>query len=508
MIVKIQVQTQEAIQNLIRARNVLSGLNDEGQVNHPNQFNSDVISFADGEGMRRPYPEVIVSGVTALLETKITSLEKYFFLSRFKELDEKIKNMFIDEGISEDIANNICITTGTSHLFNAFFNSLKLDKDVVITAPGYYHSLANWCDLNNGILEIVQTEKENNYKLLKRELYKWIQSNKIIPKALVIFNPTYTGAFYTQEELMGIADFVEEFDINVIEDSLFMYTKFDDSKEIHHLSQHIKENVITVHGASKSYGLANMRIGWACGSSRIIDKMNFYVGATQVDAPHVSKVMALKALDGPESYINANKNELQRRTKLIEFLIDDINTIVEFEFKDFISGDLLDIPYIPESGHSLLISFNKLIGLRTEYGFTITDSIDISKYFLLKSKIALSPGLSMGFIDATMRMSYGCLGLNYSYESSIEIEKILILKDSLKRTNLIEEFPYLLNKINKQEKNLLLDYTNEQGKAFDLGRKIIEEGISQRLKPAIVELLRFNYQSLFSKEKKNESNSF
>lgn len=496
--VQEQVQSQQAIQRLNRARKVLSGLDDEGRLNHPHQFNNNVISFADGEGMRRPYPHVVASGVNALLETEVTSLEKYFFLTRFKELDEKIKNMFIKEGISDEIASNICISTGTSHLFNAFFNSLNLEKNIILTAPGYYHSLANWSELNNGVLETVQTLQTNKYKLTKEELYNWVQENKKTPTVLVLFNPTYTGVFYNEEELKGIADFVHEFDLKVIEDSLFMYTKFDDETEIHHLAscQNIKNNVITVHGGSKTYGLANMRIGWACGGSELIDKMNFYVGATQVDAPHVSKVMALKALDGPDSYINANKKELKKRVDLIENLIEDINTTLKLEFKEFLPSKLLEIPCIPEAGHSILISFNNLLGLRTEFGFTLTDSIDITKYFLLKSNVALSPGLSMGFDDGTMRISYGCVGLKHSYESSSEMENLLILKEAFKKNKLAQEFPYILNEINKKEDTLLKDYTKKQEEAFELGRRIIKEGISQRLKPAIVDLVKNNYHSL------------
>lgn len=499
------IEPQTAIKNLQRARNALAGVDIEGNEVHPHQFSEGVISFADGEGMRRPHPSTLVAGLHALLETEITSLEKYFFLDRFKPLDKKIEEMFIREGINKDTARNICISTGTSHLFNAFFHSLSLDKDIVLTAPGYYHSLANWCNLNNGILDIVKTSPQNNYKIKKSDLLNWVINNNKKPKALVLFNPTYTGALYSEEELEEISEFVEQYDLQVIEDSLFMYTKYDNNNNIHHLGNldNVKENVVTIQGASKAYSLANMRIGWACGSTEIIQKMNFYVGATQVDAPHIAKCMALQSLEAPKLYLQENVDELKLRANLIVSLIDEINIEVDREFGDLIKGNILDIVYNPEAGHSILISFNKLRGLETEFGYTIKDSIDITRYFLTKCKVALSPGLSMGFDDCTMRISFGCVGLSHTYESSTEIEKALILREALKINKINKEDFKSLETLEIQEEQLLSDYSEKQIKSFEKGREFIEEGISTRLKLAIMSLILFNFHTLAVSKEKN-----
>jgi aspartate aminotransferase len=494
MATTIEERPQLAISNLNRARKVLAGIDEKGEISHPDQFSEQVISFADGEGMRRPYPEVVVSGMEALLETDITSLEKYFFLDRYNPLDEKISSMFVKEGIQLDMSKNICISTGTSHLFNAFFNSLKLNRNIVLTAPGFYHSLANWCELNNGILEVVQTERFNQYKITKKDLLNWVKENNTVPTALVIFNPTYTGAIYTKEELAGIAEFVNKFNVSVVEDSLFMYTKYMKEEEIYHLASNlgVKTNLVTIHGASKSYGLANLRIGWACGTSEIINKMNFYVGATQVDAPHVAKVMALRALDAPTWYLEANNNELLGRVELIKRLINETNEAIKgVSPEDIGFNPILELIYQPAAGHSLLISFNNLMGLKTEYGTVLKDSIDITKYFLQKGNVALSPGLSMGFTDATMRISFGCVGLEQSYASSRDIEKVLFLKEALYKNGLSSEFKNLLDIINKEEDYLFIDYNNHQENAFLKGREIIIEGFG-RIKEALLSLIEFN----------------
>lgn len=180
----------------------------------------------------------------------------------------------------------------------------------------------------------------------------------------------------------------------------------------------MKDLAVTIHGVSKTYGLANLRIGWACGAKHFIDKMNFYVSATQVDVAHVIKVMALKALDSPVDYLNQNSAELRERVILIDKLVRRINE--KYNHTPF----KLEIVYQPESGHSILLDFKSLIGLDCEFDFQIKNSIDITNYFLRNAKVALSPGLSMGFDEpGIMRISFGCIGLSNMYESSLKAEK-------------------------------------------------------------------------------------
>lgn len=494
-------QTPEFMVRLDRTRKVLAGLDEAGNLSHPHQFAEGVISFADGEGIRRPHQSVVAAGVVALLETKITSLEKYFFLRRFKELDDKIAEMFIEEGIDEKIARNICISTGTSHLFNAYFYSVANPGDIFLTGPGYYHSLASWCYINKVNLAYVQTHRSNDYKLTPEDLDAWSgQGNgtNARPKGIILFNPTYTGAVYTEEELSKIADFVAEHDLLVMEDAIFMYTLFDENEKIHHLGsfEHVRDRAVTVHGGSKAYGLANIRIGWACGPKEIIDKMNFYIGATQVDAPHVSKVMALAALQAPEDYLLANRRELQKRAQMVIDLVEEANKRIEESLGFAPPSPILEVSQIPQAGHSILLSLNAIKGMITNEGDSINDSIDVSRYFLSKAKVCLSPGWSMGFTDCTVRISYGCIGLDNTYESSKTIELVLILKEIMERlgTNVLFEQLMEMMGLSEYELTNTFKYSHEFG--FEKGRELIREGILNRMVPAIVELVSKNYVSL------------
>src|SRR4051794_12921822 len=83
------------VSKLLRARAVLGGTDENGHRSHPSMFDRDVISFAHGEGVRRPHPKVVVAGVQALIDTDKSSLENYLFLQRLPKLDELVIERFI-----------------------------------------------------------------------------------------------------------------------------------------------------------------------------------------------------------------------------------------------------------------------------------------------------------------------------------------------------------------------------------------------------------------------------
>src|SRR5689334_5251866 len=104
----LKADQQEAIQRFQRARKAITGLSEEGDRISPGWFDSKVISLAHGEGIRRPHPSVIAAGIKALLDTEESSLDNYLYLRPFKAFEDKIAETFINKGIDERIARNIC----------------------------------------------------------------------------------------------------------------------------------------------------------------------------------------------------------------------------------------------------------------------------------------------------------------------------------------------------------------------------------------------------------------
>src|SRR5215467_13998779 len=89
----------ENYNKLSRARLVLSGRDADGNRVHPSMFDDGVISFAHGEGLRRPHPSVVSAGIKALIDTKKSSLENYLFMQRLGQFDDLIQQRFIKIGV-------------------------------------------------------------------------------------------------------------------------------------------------------------------------------------------------------------------------------------------------------------------------------------------------------------------------------------------------------------------------------------------------------------------------
>lgn len=421
--------TSSEYSRLSRARQVLSGQDERGNRIHPSMFDPDVISFAHGEGLRRPHRTVVSAGVMALIDTQCSSLENYLFMQRIPRLDELIAQRFQRVGIPESISRNIAIDCGTTRLFVAFLQLLSRPGDVFITAPGFYHPLAGWCHDWGVRLVCVSTRREFDYKLTPDDLELWWNSTVdkgTIPKpvGLMLFNPSMVGAIYSSYELRQLAEWVIKHDLLVLEDAIFSETEFDETIAPARIAAcpGMENRVFTITGGSKVHGLANIRIAWGCGPKSLIDHLNRFITSTGPTVPQLAKLMALAALEAPLAYIERHASECLTRVRQICVLIDEVNSSLRQRFNLPADWKAVRVELSPKAGHSILLSFDALSGLKTDSGFTINDSIDLTRYFLDTAKVAFSPGLSLGWDGCLLRCNFGCIGTEFTFSGSTTVE--------------------------------------------------------------------------------------
>lgn len=490
----------DMFERLARCRRVLGGMDETGKKAHSSMFDPDVISFAHGEGVRRPHHTVVAAGVKALLDTEESSLDNYLFLQRIPELDQLIVERFIEEGIDPVTASQICLDSGTTRLFMAYLHAVAEKGDIFLVAPTFYHSLAGWCQIAGVKLVCVPTQRKNEYKLTVQDLHHWYAENVENcggkrPKGIFLFNPTQTGAIYSQSEFKALAQFITQNDLIVLEDAIFMETEFEENAIRTHLAavEGMADKVVTLNGASKAHNLANIRVGWGCGPKAVIDKMNSYSTATSATMPQVSKLMALAALKAPRAYLRANAAECEKRARLIIDLVAHANRLIAREVPWYFGDSFIRIEHEPKAGHSILLSFNKLKGMRLNEGSVIEDSVDLARYFLDEAKVAFSPGASSGFDNCVLRLSFGCVGLKHTYAETKAVEAsgaLSVASQFLK--DKIESNQYLLSELGdlKNEADTFSTETFNEG--FIAGRQLLAQGIINRLVPAMIKLLIAN----------------
>lgn len=468
------------------ARAVLGGFDSSGRRVHPSMFDTDVVSLAHGDGTRRPHPSVITAGVDALLETERGSLDDYLFLQRHEEFDAAISADFECHGIAPETARNICVDSGTTRLFAAFLRVCSRPGDVFLVPRSYYHPLPSWCELHGIEPALVDTCVTASYKLTQSDVHDWFARNQdraSRTRGIFLFNPTQTGAMYTAEELKSLAVAVYEHDLVVLEDGVFGGTEFPAAPMARHLAAsapEIADQVVTLRGASKAFNLANIRIGWACGPARLIDRMNDHTVTTLATVPYIAKAMALAALRAPASYLLANATESALRAALITELVGECN-------RSLAEGTVLEIPHQPQAGHGLLVNAAGLLGRRLPDGTQVRSSIDITRYLLTAARVAVSPGYSLGFDGAELRLAFGSVGLKSTYPGTADRELAAALDGIAARCG--RSCPATVDVMIETTEALrsAADETNPE--IFQAGRDLIAQAFRERILPALSALL-------------------
>jgi aspartate aminotransferase len=228
--------------------------------------------------------------------------------------------------------------------------------------------------------------------------------------------------------------------------------------------------VVTVMGASKAFNLANLRIGWACGPAAVIDAMNAHRMTTFGNVPYLTQSMALAALQAPVAYLEVNRGESQARAALVTSLVTVVNEIV----RPRLARELLRVVHQPQAGHGILVAADGLADLLAGRRGSIT-SIEITRFLLAEAKIAVSPGLSLGFDGTPVRVVFGSVGLKQSYPHARS-----------------DEFAAVQDRIGALAAGrppARLGVGGGDDEMFRPGRRLIEQAFLERLLPAVERIL-------------------
>jgi aspartate aminotransferase len=400
-----------------RARRALAGEGENGRKEYPSMWDRDVISLAHGDGTRRPHPDVIAAGLQALLDHN-RSLDNYQFLRRYEDLELAIEETMRRDGVPDPNVSQICIDAGTTRVFCCWLAAATGPQDLILVPSTYYHQFAAWCDLFDRPLAVVQTRPEHHYKLTGDDLERWFHAATTDQKealaAIIVFNPSLSGALYTDQELAEVAEFVAANDLLAVEDRVLAHTEFARDQATRLAAFPLMEHrTITIGGVSKAHNLANARVGWACGSPDVIDRMREYSVATVAALPHVSLRMACAALRADRSYLRENAAECARRAALLSDLIADADQ--ELRVRHDLPHSVMSVAHPPAAGHSLLLDLAGMLGAERRPGLLLKDSIDITRWLLSDAGVAVSPGASSGLPPGLVRVCFGSVGLSRTY---------------------------------------------------------------------------------------------
>jgi len=278
-----------------------------------------------------------------------------------------------------DAAEQILITVGVSEAIDLAFRAVLNRGDKVLIPRPAYVSYGPTVTLAGGRPVYVSTTRQNHFKITARQVEQGARKNVRIMLLNYPANPT--GASYTKDELRSLAAVIRKYDMLVVTDEVYDELTYDFEHTSLAALKGMKDHVVYLNGASKTYAMTGFRIGWAAGPREIIAAMTKIHQYTMLCAPIMGQMAAAEALRNGFKSVTEMKREYLRRRR---YMVEALNAIG------------LDC-HTPQGAFYVFPSIQK----------TGQTGLDFARDLLKKQKVALVPGSAFGpDYDHHVRISY------------------------------------------------------------------------------------------------------
>jgi aspartate aminotransferase len=283
--------------------------------------------------------------------------------------------------------DQIIVSCGAKHSFyNLFAALLNTDDEVIIPAP-YWVSYPDMVKLCDGVPVIVNTDIDQQFKLIPSQLEAAMTSKTRIVVLNSPSNPT--GVAYTKTELNALGAVLLKYPhVLIASDDIYEHTYW--AKEpfcnIIMACPKLYENTVIINGASKAYAMTGWRIGYAAGPNKVIGSMKKIQSQSTSNPTSISQVAVEAGLNGDQSCIKTMTDAYKER-------------------HDFILNELRKIPGVqclPSDGTFYSFPCVKDIITQADH---ISNDIELADYLLNETGIAVVPGTAFG-APGYIRLSY------------------------------------------------------------------------------------------------------
>ncbi len=287
----------------------------------------------------------------------------------------------------------ILIASGGRPLIYTAFKTIvdKADK-VIYPVPSWNNN--HYVHLTGGKHCAIETKPENHFMPVAEEIAPHIKGATLICLCTPQ-NPT--GTTLNKIELEKICDLVLEENKQREPDSKKLFLLFDQMywmltyDDIQHynpvtLRPDMKEFTIFIDGISKVFASTGVRVGWAFGPQKVIDKMKALLTHLGAWAPKPEQKATARFLlqnDSVNAFLIRYKSELRLRLHKI------YEGFMQLKTKGFPVDAIA-----PQAGIYLTIQLN-LVGFSVE-GEKLETQADVTNYILKEASLAVVPFYAFG----------------------------------------------------------------------------------------------------------------
>lgn len=275
------------------------------------------INLASGDPEFETPLEIIESAKDALDEGRNTLFETWGALPFREALAEKQSNFM---GLSLDPTDNITVTCGSTEAIMASVMAISDPGDRIVTFSPFYevHTAAPiLCGCELAFVPLHYPDQTFDMDRVRHELAQGA-------KALIICNPSNpSGKVFRLDELQGIADLAQEFDVFVIVDEVYEHFAYPPHEHVYLATlPGMFERTISCGALSKTYSMTGWRLGYTLAGSQISSQIRKVHDYLTLSAAEPLIWGAIAGLEFPESYYEGLQTKYQQLRDLFSDHLD------------------------------------------------------------------------------------------------------------------------------------------------------------------------------------------
>lgn len=268
-------------------------------------------------------------------------------------------------------ANDIIVTTGGSEAI-IMGMTVCMDQGDEVIIPEPFYANYNGFAVATGVKIIpLTTTLESNWEIQIEKMEKLITKKT---KAIMICNPNNpTGKLYSKSDLKKIIDIAIKHNLFLFADEVYREFIFNGEKHTSLMDfPEAQNHVIVMDSISKRFSSCGSRIGAFITKNKDVYKAALAYGQARLCPPTIDQLMAIPAVDLPDSYFSKVVGEYKKRRDVVleglkkipgakfqipdgafyivtELPVDDAEEFIKWMLSDFeINGETLMLA--PASG--------------------------------------------------------------------------------------------------------------------------------------------------------------
>ncbi|MES2767659.1 MAG: pyridoxal phosphate-dependent aminotransferase [Bdellovibrionota bacterium] len=345
-----------------------------------------MISLAVGE----PDWDTFEVAKAEAIESINKGFTKYVSANGIEELRKAIvEDLKKDYGFDYSPEQVSVATGGKMSIFALLQVLIGKGDEVLIPAP-YWVSYPDMTELADGTPVFIPSTEAAGFKITPKDL-----ESKITPKTklLMLNSPSNpTGSVYTKEELKAIAEVLKKHpQIFVMSDDIYNKLYFSGAlaPQILEVAPELKERLIIINGASKSYSMTGWRVGWGVGPLPIIKAMANYQSQSTGCGNSIAQRATFKAITEGGKELSAVQRKLIERKN---YAIAEVKKVKDVSV------------YNPDGAFYLWVNISKCLGKQFR-GESVKTSKEFCAMLLEDKKVITVPGVEFG-MDGYLRLSF------------------------------------------------------------------------------------------------------